>query len=123
MGISKESTRVDMRIMQKIVETFGNLAGRRFFTYITLLEEFDEKTKCCSIPISTIVKRTKLSERTINRVLNDLEMYGFILRQSGKGGASNKYWLPLEDELYFNPEASDFLEAKEKSLLYRTKVK
>ena len=109
-------------IAKSLGDIFQQKSSDRIVVYMNLLGRVNNKTKYCFPSISRIVKDTKLSERTVNRVLNDLEAYGFILRKKGKSGTSNKYWFPLEDERFFNPESPDFLEAKSQSKLYRSKA-
>lgn len=109
-------------IAESLANIFQQKSTDRIVVYMNLLGRVNNRTKYCFPSIARIVKDTKLSERTINRILNDLEAYGFILRKKGKSGTSNKYWFPLEDERFFDPEAPDFLKAKSQSKLYRSKA-
>lgn len=64
-------------------------------TIYLYLERFGAREKRCFHSIKTIARNLNISDRTVNRAINDLEHHGFILRthQYRKSGAksSNLY--------------------------------
>lgn len=66
-------------------------SAKKVYRYLSAIADRDG---CCFPFYKTIARRTKLSESTVSKAINELEEFGLITRQqrvSRRGGSSNLY--------------------------------
>ena len=87
-------TKVDNEIKIKIARDISANAG---FLYITLLSHRNRKTGQCFPSEEVLSKETNIGIRTINKLIGQLEAYGYIKVDTGYKGRTNCYTFLKED--------------------------
>lgn len=72
------------------------LNGNNMGVYLTLLKHRNMKNNKCYPSIKKISEETKLSEKTIKRILTNLHKSGYIIINSGYKGTNSNYYFPKE---------------------------
>lgn len=65
--------------------------------YLIILSHHNVKNNQCFPSISLLAKEMNLSDRTIQRMINELCALDVLIVNSGKQGVANNYYFPRED--------------------------
>ena len=87
-------------IRQIIAETNAQTA----MLYLIILSHRNVKSDQCFPSISLLAREMNLSDRSIQRMINDLCALDVLIVNSGKQGVANNYYFPKED--FFKEDAS-----------------
>ena len=72
--------------------------------YLIILSHRNTKSDQCFPSISLLAKEMNLSDRNIQRMINELCALDVLIVNSGKQGVANNYYFPKED--FFKEDAS-----------------
>ena len=96
-------------IRQIIAETNAQTA----MLYLIILSHRNVKSDQCFPSISLLAREMNLSDRNIQRMINELCRLGVLIVNSGKQGIANNYYFPGED--FFKEDASVAMAYKRKT--------
>ena len=88
--------------------------------YLIILSHRNTKNGQCFPSISLLAKEMNLSDRNIQRMINELCDLDVLIVNSGKQGIANNYYFPKED--FFKEDASVAMAYKRKTK-FRNKPK
>ena len=81
--------------------------------YLIILSHRNVKSDQCFPSISLLAREMNLSDRNIQRMINELCRLGVLIVNSGKQGIANNYYFPRED--FFKGDASVAMAYKRKT--------
>jgi len=102
--------KADNQLMRHIIsETNAQTA----MLYLIILSHRNAKSGQCFPSINLLAREMHLSDRNIQRMLNELCALDVLIVNSGKQGVANNYYFPKED--FFKEDASVAMAHKRKT--------
>lgn len=109
--------KADNQLMRDIISTTNPQTA---MLYLIILSHHNAKNNQCFPSISLLAKEMNLSDRSIQRMINELCDLDVLIVNSGKQGVANNYYFPKED--FFKDDA-DVAMAYKRTTKFRKKPK